>query len=187
MALGDTYLISDPIEPTPLGDDRFSDLVGGEVASPARNVAHATIIVPTATFRNYDCCMDKEVVRERTFGEWLRGKLASRDWSGADFARAIQAAGGRATPGDVSRWLRDQRTPNPDSCYKIADVLHLPVDEVLTRAGHRPPDYDVDPDSPPERFRAMMRRIKWDPQREQLVEAMLRQMIEFDRSQQGKG
>lgn len=80
-------------------------------------------------------------------------------------------------------WLRGERVPTRESCRKIAEALYLPVDEVLVAAGHREPDLGIDPDSPPERFHPMMRRIRWDAQREALVEAMLRQMLEFDRSQ----
>lgn len=96
----------------------------------------------------------------------------------ADLARRIGV--GNST---VTMWLRGERVPAPASCRKIAEALDLSDDVVLVAAGHRDPDLDVDPDSPPERFRAMMQRIQWDPQREQLVEAMLRQMLEFDRSQ----
>jgi transcriptional regulator with XRE-family HTH domain len=125
-------------------------------------------------------------VRE-SLPQWLQWQLDRREWSQADFTRELSRAAGRQiSTGLVSNWLTGARRPSPESCELIAEVFHTDVDEVLTRAGHRPRDLDIDPDSPPERFHAMMKRIKWDTQREQLVEAMLRQMLEFDRAHPGE-
>ena len=104
--------------------------------------------------------------------------MQRRDMTPADFARRLEV--GNST---VTMWVRGERIPTPASCRKIAAALDIADDVVLVAAGHRDPDYEVDPDSPPERFRAMMQRIRWTPERESLVEGMLRQMLEFDRSQ----
>lgn len=76
-------------------------------------------------------------------GDWILRRLKGRDWSQADFARAIPTS-----TGTVSNWISGKRIPEPESCDKIADVLGLDVDDVLTIAGHRPEPIDFDPDDP---------------------------------------
>lgn len=73
------------------------------------------------------------------FGEWLKQELARRGWSQTELARQV----GTST-GTVSDWVRGVRTPTPESCDRIADVLVMDVDDVLTRAGHRPPEWKDD-------------------------------------------
>jgi transcriptional regulator with XRE-family HTH domain len=112
-----------------------------------------------------------------SFPSWLRRQMDSREWGVTKLSKELGVSHGL-----VSQWLSGQRNPSPRSIDRIADVLFVDVDEVLTVAGHRPRDFDADPDSPPERFHAMMKRIHWDPQREAMIDAILRQMVEFDRS-----
>ncbi len=70
-----------------------------------------------------------------TFGTWLKRQLMRQEgMNQSDLARKVGTS-----PGLVSDWLRDVRIPSPESCDKIADALGLDIDEVLVRAGHRPP------------------------------------------------
>lgn len=67
------------------------------------------------------------------FGAWLQWQLDRREWTQSDFARKAGVSTGL-----VSNWIGGARRPTPASVDKIADALMLDVDEVLTRAGHRP-------------------------------------------------
>lgn len=70
------------------------------------------------------------------FGVWLLKELQRRELTQADLTRKTGVATGM-----VSKWIyRPDKTPSPKSCDLIADALMLPVDVVLTAAGHRPPD-----------------------------------------------
>lgn len=77
--------------------------------------------------------METKSRRPATFGAWLESQLLRREWSRSDFARRLGTR-----PATVSRWILGVRTPDPESCEKIADVLFVDVDEVLAIAGHRP-------------------------------------------------
>lgn len=72
---------------------------------------------------------------ERRFGGWLASQLAMRDMTQAELARKMETS-----TGAVSSWVHNTRTPTPASCREIARVLRVPVDMVLTAAGHRPSD-----------------------------------------------
>jgi len=67
------------------------------------------------------------------FGRWLSGQLARREMSMTGFAKRIGVS-----HSSVSLWIDGKRTPSPRSCDAIADIFLISVDEVLTRAGHRP-------------------------------------------------
>ncbi len=71
-----------------------------------------------------------------TFGQWLRRQMMKQEggMSQAELARKVGTSAGL-----VSDWIRDVRVPSSESCDKIADALGLDIDEVLVRAGHRPP------------------------------------------------
>lgn len=90
----------------------------------------------------------------------------------ADLARRIGAS-----TGAVSDWANDKRLPDTASCEKIADVLHVSVDTVLTRAGHRPADPFYDPDSPEAQLLPYIRAIDWTKRDREL--AMIKRQLEF--------
>lgn len=70
--------------------------------------------------------------RVEQFGPWLDFQIRSRDWNQPEFARRIGMAAA-----SVYRWVAGERVPSTRSCDIIADVLGLPLDDVLTIAGHR--------------------------------------------------
>lgn len=67
------------------------------------------------------------------FGDWLGQQLAWREWSPADFERRS-----KTSKANISRWLSNDRLPDPASCQKIADALRIDLNEILMRAGHLP-------------------------------------------------
>lgn len=138
MTLRDSDLVSDPVESTTLGENLLADSFGGEIASPSLKVLHGTNIAPNGPTRNYDCYMDANRVLARNFGRWLKKKMDARDWNGADLAREINRAGGRARPSDVSRWVRGERRPRPDTLEFVADALGVTHAEAMEAAGHMP-------------------------------------------------
>ena len=107
------------------------------------------------------------------FAEWLAERLRRREWNQSDFARRTGF-----TTGTVSRWLRNERTPDPASCDIIADVLHMDVAEVLRHAGHLP-DVPVDSEQVRE-FTALLRRIAWTEDREAFVRSVLTSLAARD-------
>ncbi len=136
MAFGHTGLLGKPVRDAALPSNHGLKMRCGEKASPACKVVHDITIAPSATLSNYSCYMDTKSVRSRTFGKWLQRKIDARQWNGADLARAIVRAGGRATPGDVSRWLRGEREPQPHTLEYIADAVNATHQEAMEAAGH---------------------------------------------------
>lgn len=134
MPLTDADLIGHPCEQSPLSADRGAEFRCGGVAPPARlGVHHGATIAPSDTSRKYPFRMARKTHRPATFGAWLESQLIRRDWNYSDLARRVGVR-----PAVVSRWIRNERTPNPASVDKIADALGRDPDEVLARAGHRP-------------------------------------------------
>lgn len=80
----------------------------------------------------------------------------------------------------VSRWVRDERVPRPDTIDHIADVLGVDVDYALTMAGHRPATFEVDPESPEGKLIPIIRRIHWTDERLYAVEHQLRFYLDLD-------
>lgn len=80
-------------------------------------------------------------------------------------------------------WVSGDRTPSPQSVDRIADVLGMDVDHVLTIAGHRPAIFEADPDSPEARLVPLIRQVDWTsrPGRLEEIEAEYRFMIDHDR------
>jgi transcriptional regulator with XRE-family HTH domain len=109
------------------------------------------------------------------FAEWFRKQLDRRGWSQADFARAAGLA--HAT---VSTWYRGVRVPDPESCDRIADALHIDVETVLRMAGHLPPEPADDPPEVAELI-AMLRRVHWNADRMAGLRAIVRGYLEMDR------
>lgn len=78
------------------------------------------------------------------FAQWLSAELARRNSSQPKLAAAADIP--RQT---VNAWFNSWRIPGPDLCRKIAEYLHLPVEEVLIKAGHLPADHAyTQPDIP---------------------------------------
>jgi transcriptional regulator with XRE-family HTH domain len=69
------------------------------------------------------------------FPGWLAGKLDEREWKIADLGRHLGL-----TTSAVARWMTGQNTPSHDALLRLADVLNVSYDEVLTEAGLRPRD-----------------------------------------------
>lgn len=135
-----------------------------------------TNIPPTGHHVNYRIRMDTNRGLP-SFADWLRSQLRRREWSGADLARALD------TPnGTVARWLRGERTPSPESCDRLGDVLHVDPDLVLTIAGHRPATEPIDADDPRARIIALVRRMSVDDEvRVKGLEEMIRVWVREDR------
>ena len=121
----------------------------------------------------------RETPVTRSFSRWLQGRMEERGWGVTRAARELGV-----NHGIVSQWLSGDRNPSPKSVSKVAKAFGAEVDDVMRAAGHLPDDpYAPDPESPEEQICAMVRHVAWDPGRYGMVEAMLRQMIEFDRKQ----
>lgn len=103
------------------------------------------------------------------FAHWLKHQLDRREWTQADFARRVDSSTGL-----VSMWLAGKRTPGTESCQKIADVLNVDPDDVLTRAGHRPATEPLRPDDPAVEVIELVKRLRGDPD----FLAALRPMLE---------
>lgn len=106
------------------------------------------------------------------FGQWLAHQLDRREWRQTDLATRIGSSSGA-----VSMWVRGQRTPDPGSCQKIADVLNIDPDWVLTLAGHRPNVEALSPDDPRTDLIALVRRVRWTAEREAIARAVLEAML----------
>lgn len=68
------------------------------------------------------------------FPSWLQAQLDERDWRATDLARRANMSNAA-----VSRFLRGERVPDPDSLKSIARAFKLPVDQVYRAAGILPP------------------------------------------------
>lgn len=66
-----------------------------------------------------------------SFGEWLEDQLEANRLTQNAFAAMIES-----NSGSVSRWVNNHRTPDPATCYRIAEALGEDPLEVLVRAGH---------------------------------------------------
>lgn len=64
---------------------------------------------------------------------WLTEELGNRAWSFRELARRS----GISTQ-SIMRYANGERTPNPESCRKIADALDFPYRDMLVMAGHLP-------------------------------------------------
>jgi transcriptional regulator with XRE-family HTH domain len=67
------------------------------------------------------------------FPLWLQRRLQERDWTITDLARAMGVQTSL-----ISRWMAGRQKPTAESANRIAEVLQISVDEVLTEAGLRP-------------------------------------------------
>lgn len=111
-----------------------------------------------------------------SFAAWLKQHNRRREWNQVDLARKVGAS-----TSTVSRWIAGTVIPDPASCERIADAFLLPLDDVLIAAGHKPPDARYAPDDPRSTVSALAGRVRWTPERQGAVEALLKQWIEYDR------
>ena len=63
---------------------------------------------------------------ERVFGDWLRNELDARGLTISETARRLGVS-----QGAVSNWVRDLRRPDADSIRRLAEVLDIPVEQVM--------------------------------------------------------
>ncbi len=113
---------------------------------------------------------------DETFRAWFAGQLKRREWNQSDAARRMGIQ-----PSVVSHWISGKRVPSPQSCDLISDAFGVPVDLVLELAGHRPAPLPVDPESPVALITALVERIKWNADRQAVVEGILRGFLDRDR------
>lgn len=76
--------------------------------------------------------------------------------------------------------------PDPPSIDKIADVFGLPVDTVLTIAGHRPATEPVNADDPRELLAQRVRRMPNDPILIASIEGVMRAFEDAMKRKEGK-
>lgn len=96
------------------------------------------------------------VVAENKFPTWLAQELRRREWTQSDFARRMKIG-----TGSVAMWMTGTRNPSPRSLDRIADVLAVDVDFLLTLAGHRPKDLGGEDDIIKRELLPLMRQIDW--------------------------
>lgn len=125
-----------------------------------------------------DCFHVIAGMNETTFADWLRRQLHRREWTQADFARKLGVG-----TGTVANWATGARIPSPGSVDRVADAMGVDVDYLLTVTGHRPPVFEIDPDSPEAKLVPLIRQVDWAsrPGRLEEIEAEYRMMIDFDR------
>ncbi len=135
-------------------------------------VLNGTTIMPPVTTVNYRCTMEKRRGQASQFRLWLAEQLRVRGWSRSEAARrfAVDASA-------VSRWLNGDRIPSPDAADRIADALNADVDLVLTLLGHRPPVFEIDPNSPEGKLLPYIRAVDWSKHQREL--AMIQRQLEF--------
>ena len=69
---------------------------------------------------------------EESFGSFLRRKLAESGLRQSQAARRIGA-----TSGMMSGWVNNRRVPEPENVTRLAELLAVDPNEMLTRAGYR--------------------------------------------------
>jgi len=84
----------------------------------------------------------------------------------------------------VSRWLSGKDTPNTRSCRRLAEYTGVPLERVLSIAGHLPTIPDEGPIDWPE-FREYARR-KYPAELDEDMIAMIEDLIER-RREKGRG
>lgn len=111
------------------------------------------------------------------FSQWFARQLTRHEWTQSDFARRAKVA-----TSTVSNWASGARVPDPTSCDLIADVLRVPLDEVLAAAGHRPLlDDRILPDDPRAALWTLAKEIDWTPDKVIAAEGLFRSFIAWDR------
>lgn len=70
------------------------------------------------------------------WGKWLSGRLAAKQWSGADLRRAIESIGGSVGPSQISRWVNGEQRPSLKGARLVADALGVSRGQAFEAAGH---------------------------------------------------
>lgn len=108
------------------------------------------------------------------FPLWLRQRLEERAMSISDLARAMPTQASL-----ISRWMQGRQRPTADSAVRIAEVLCLPPDEVLTAAGLRP-QQATDADPHLAELTHKLRLVNLTPERYLTLNALLNTMLSVD-------
>ncbi len=94
-----------------------------------------------------------------TFGGWLKDQAIGQFGTLRAFAKAIGKE-----PTYISRWVNDHERPSYESARQIADLLEVPIAEVLSRAGMPINAEDaLAPPSPDDPLEIMVERVRRDP------------------------
>ncbi len=83
----------------------------------------------------------------------------------------------------VSRWLSARDVPSTKSCRRLADYTRIPLEKILSIAGHLPPLPDEGPTEWPE-FREYARR-KYPNELDEDLITMIEDLIERRRGRNG--
>lgn len=70
------------------------------------------------------------------FARWLRVQLAERGWKQVELAKRSELLGETVTQTTVSKWTRGETQPTRENCAMLAQILDVPMDEVIALAGH---------------------------------------------------
>ncbi len=93
---------------------------------------------------------------QSAFGSWFESKMKDFGWNRTETATKLGV-----TKMTVGRWVNG-RVPEASYIERIADVFLVDYDLVATKAGYRPPDFRVDPDSAEGQLVPIIRQIAWD-------------------------
>jgi transcriptional regulator with XRE-family HTH domain len=107
------------------------------------------------------------------FPGWLVDQLRQRGWRAVELARRLGVPSGT-----VSRWLSGERTPTARSCDRLAEILGVDADLVLTTAGHRPASRPIPPSDSRDRIITLIERLDMSPAQAAGLEAMLRAWLD---------
>ncbi len=77
--------------------------------------------------------MERSTNSTEPFGDYLARAVKAMGLTYAEVARRVGTS-----QASVSYWVGGRKVPEPKNCNKLAEVLALDPDEVLTKAGHRP-------------------------------------------------
>ena len=117
--------------------------------------------------------MESTDAESQPFREWLQNQLTQREWRAAELARRLGVPSGT-----VSRWLSGERQPTPRSCDRLAAILGIDADLVLSLGGHRPGAQPIPPNDPRERIITLLQRLELTPSQAAGLEAMLRAWLD---------
>jgi succinate dehydrogenase/fumarate reductase flavoprotein subunit len=67
------------------------------------------------------------------WGAWLNTHLGRRGWRQIDL---INASGDRLVPQTVSKWVKGQYAPDPNTVVIVAETLRVPLPDALRAAGY---------------------------------------------------
>jgi hypothetical protein len=77
--------------------------------------------------------MTRSTPAGESWGAWLNAHLSQRSWRQIDL---INASGGRLVPQTVSKWVKGQYAPDPNTVVIVAETLRVPLPDALRAAGY---------------------------------------------------